>query len=110
MNIHPLWIICLLVRLTMIYLIYHFHSIKKIKDKIPLILIIIGLGFTYQGYYGSNNEKQIGRVFWHDTRYIHAVLYLLSGYYLYNNKLIMSLLILFIDIIFSLLYRLLYDK
>lgn len=110
MNIHPLWFLCLLVRLTMIYLIYIFYSNNKYKNEIPILLILIALGFYYQAYYGSNSTKQISKVFWHDTRFIHASLYSLSGYYLYNNKLNLSLLILFIDILFSIMYRILFNK
>ena len=110
MNIHPLWFLCLLVRLIMIYLIYNFYiNNNKYKNIIPILLIGIGIGFTYQGYYGSNNEKQISKVFWHDTRFIHASLYSLSGYYLYNNKLNISLLILCMDILFSIFYRILFN-
>jgi len=110
MNIHPLWFLCLLVRLTMIYLIYIFYSKNKYKNEIPILLILIGFGFSYQGYYGSNNETQISKVFWHDTRFIHASLYSLAGYYLYNNKLNLSLLLLSIDILFSIMYRILFNK
>ena len=110
MNINPLWFLCLLVRLTMIYLIYIFYSNNKYKNEIPILLILIAFGFSYQGYYGSNKEIQISKVFWHDTRFIHASLYSLSGYYLYNDKLNISLLILFIDILFSIMYRILFNK
>ena len=110
MNMHSLWFLCLLVRLIMIYLIYTFHINNKYKNILPILLIGIGIGFTYKGYYGSNNEKQISTVFWHDTRLIHASLYSLAGYYLYNDKLNLSLLILFIDILFSILYRIIFNR
>ena len=54
-----------------------------------------------------NKEIQINKVFWHETRLLHGVLYLLAAYYLFNNNLNMNSLVLFIDIVFSLSYRLL---
>lgn len=35
----------------------------------------MGLGFALKSITGSNDEIQIGRVFWHDARWIHAMLF-----------------------------------
>jgi len=119
MNIHPLWFICLAVRLSMIYAIWYFlnnqSSItnKKIinaKNIILTILFIIGLGFIRQAIFGSNNEIQVAKVFWHETRYVHGVLYLLAGLYLLFNNLKMCLLLLGLDVVFSLMYRIIINK
>ena len=111
MNIHPLWFICILIRLLLIIMIYYIYKNNKNKIKIIyLILLIIGFGFIYKGYSGSNNEIQISKVFWHDSRYIHGILYLLSCYYLINNKINITMIILLLDIIFSILYRLTNNK
>ena len=66
----------------------------------------MGLGFIRNGYFGSNNEIQISKVFWHDSRYVHGILYILSSIYLYNNNINISIILLILDIIFSILYRL----
>ena len=44
----------------------------------------MGLGFLYKSFTGTNNETQIKEVFWHETRIIHAILFIL-GSYTYNN-------------------------
>ena len=108
MNIHPLWYLCLLIRLSIIYLIY--KNYNDYKNIIQLFIFIIGLSFIYKGIYGSNNETQINKVFWHDTRIIHGIFYLLSFYYLIKNKLKLSLIILLIDVIFSIIYRISFNK
>ena len=111
MEIHPLWFICLLVRLSLIFMTKYIYENQKNKIRIIyLILIIIGFGFVYKGYSGSNNEKQISKVFWNDSRYTHGILYLLSCYYLINNKINITLIILSVDIIFSILYRVINNK
>ena len=103
MNIHPLWFICLLIRFSLILLIKKFNE-KYLKICV-LILSLIGLGFLYKAYFGSNNEHQLAKVFWHETRYIHGIFYMMATYYLYNKKINLCSLLLFIDIIFSIAYR-----
>jgi hypothetical protein len=66
----------------------------------------MGIGFMIKGYTGSNDEIQICKVFWHDTRYIHGMFYLLSSYYLYKKDIDMVSLLLLNDLIFSISYRL----
>lgn len=105
MKIHPIWYFCIFVRISIIYLIRYFKKRNKFKDLLPIILLIMGSGFIYNGITGSNNEIQVAKVFWHETRYVHGTLYLLAAYYLYNNNLDMNSLVLFTDIIFSFLYR-----
>ena len=111
MKIHPLWYICLIVRISIIYL-FIFLSNRKILTTRPIIknilasiLLIFGLGFTYNGIFGSNNEIQLSKVFWHETRFVHGALYILAGYYLYHNNIKMNSLVLSSDIIFSVMYR-----
>lgn len=106
MIIHPLWYLCLFVRLSLSYCIYNNLYINYF---LPIILVI-STGFFYKGYTGSNNEKQIAKVFWHDTRYIHGILYGIAFYYLYNNNYKMSSLFILLDVLFSISYRLLFDK
>jgi hypothetical protein len=112
MNIHPLWFICILVRISIIILVKYIYikNNKLIKNLIILFLLSIGLGFIRKGYFGSNNEIQIRKVFWHDSRYIHGILYILSSIYLYNNNINISIILLILDIIFSILYRLITNK
>lgn len=99
MKIHPLWFLCIIVRLIIS------QYIDILPKNIALIgLSIIGTGFTYKFITGSNNEIQIAKVFWHDSRLVHGILYLLSAYYLFNNSKLTNKILL-TDIIFSFIYR-----
>jgi hypothetical protein len=105
-KIHKLWYICITIRtiIAIIPLIYNnLINIKYISKVIKIILILIGLGFLRASIFGSNDEKQIAKVFWHETRIIHAFLYIMAGLTFYNKKL--SSTILFTDLIFSIIYR-----
>lgn len=110
MNINNLWYICLLVRVSFIFLIrtlYDKNNTNNLMLDVSIyVLMAIGLGFLYKGFTGSNNEIQISKVFWHDTRYIHGIFYVCAGLYLYNGNLNMTTLLLTSDIIFSIMYRL----
>ena len=110
MNIHPLWFLCITVRLSMILLIKKLYAKKETHIYIKLFLLFIALGFLYKALTGSNNEKQVNKVFWHDTRIIHFVFYSLSTFLLIQNKLDLALIILFIDVIFSITYRVVMNK
>ena len=100
MNINKLWLLCILTRIILIIIIRKIIKIKKNKNIIITILLLIGLGFIYKGYFGSNNEIQITNVFWHETRYVHGVLYIMSAIYLQKNNLDMNSLLLLLDILF----------
>lgn len=112
-KVHPLWFICILVRLTIsflpliyLYLIkkkYYLKIVNKISDLNRIIILLIGFGFLYQSLFGSNEETQVRKIFWHNTRIIHAILFIIAGIYFNNYKL--ATLILFSDIIFSIIYR-----
>ena len=116
MNINPLWYFCILIRLIIIYIIYYInkkynYKYSNIIKKIILIFLgCIGIGFIYKAITGSNNEIQLSKVFWHETRYVHGTLYILSTIYLLFNNLNISLLLLFLDVIFSIFYRILLKK
>ena len=110
MKLHPLYSLCIIVRLTILFSIRMFYKNKSFKNVAVIILCIMSLGFMYKGYTGSNNEKQVAKVFWHDSRYIHGMLYLLSSYFLYKNKINMNSALLGSDLCFSLLYRLFNNK
>ena len=99
MKIHPLWIVCIAMRIMLIYLIQNEYP------HVNAMLAIMGFGFIYNGYYGSNNEIQISKVFWHETRYTHGLLFLLASYYAYQKNSKMASLICSIDILFSFMYR-----
>ena len=108
MKIHPLWLLCILIRILLIFVVnYVYTSMRHSKWNVLLVfvLFIIGIGFIYKGLIGSNNEKQISNVFWHETRYLHGFFYIISAYYLFNNNISMSSIILFLDVIFSFSYR-----
>lgn len=114
MKIHPIWYICLLTRFSIFLGILYISSIKnsiKLLDiTVFICLLLIGIGFLYKSLTGSNNETQIAKVFWHQSRIFHSVIFLIASImYIYNFKKIAAVLIL-LDIIFSLLYRIIIDK
>ena len=107
MNIQPLWILCLISRICVLLLVgYVGKNYKKyIRILLSIFLFFIGIGFIYKYITGSNNEVQIGKVFWHNTRLVHGILYILASYYLYIKESTICMLVLGLDIIFSILYR-----
>lgn len=111
MNINPFWYVCITVRFSLIFIVRWLYNKvnnkKMIKIILSIFLAIIGIGFLYKAITGSNNETQIAKVFWHETRAVHATLYLLASYYLVNDNINMCSLILFTDLLFSFSYRLL---
>ena len=107
MVIHPLWYLCISVRALSILLLNKFKNYKKI---ITSILLLISIGFIYQSIYSSNDTYQISKVFWHDARIIHGILYLLATYYFYINDIKMTTILLITDIVFSILYRIIKNK
>jgi hypothetical protein len=109
MEIHPLWYICLSVRILLIFVI-RFLAKSKLEKLAILTLSLMGLGFIYQYLFSSNNEIQFNKVFWHDTRITHGILYLISVYYLFKNNIEMTSLVLALDVIFSVLYRFYFKK
>ena len=109
MVIHPLWYICLSVRILLIFVIRYLDK-NKLKKIGILALSLMGLGFIYQAIFGSNNEVQLNKVFWHEARILHGLLYLTSVYYLLMNNLNMNSLVLALDVIFSVLYRFYFKK
>lgn len=108
MKIHPMWTVCIITRLCLAYIVFRFGPIHK--RILSLILMTMGLGFVYKGYFGSNNETQIAPVFWHDTRYIHGTLYSLSALYLINGNPTISAILLLTDILFSIVYRIITNQ
>ena len=106
-TIHPLWYICITVRLfiSIIPLLYKQFTKKswKYATIIKCLLLIIGLGFGWKAIFGSNNETQIAKVFWHNTRFIHSILFISSAI-LFDNYYVSSLL-LFSSVFFSICYR-----
>ena len=113
MIVNPYWFICIIVRFSLILLVRWLYNTinnkKLIKISLSVFLMIIGIGFVYKGFTGSNNEIQIAKVFWHETRYVHGILYLLAGFYLLNDNLNMCSLILLTDLVFSFMYRILLE-
>ena len=108
MKIHPLWLICILLRVSLIFIVHYVYTSMNnaiANTFILFILFTIGVGFIYKGIIGSNNEKQISNVFWHETRYLHGLLYICASYYLFNKNINMASITLFLDLLFSFLYR-----
>jgi hypothetical protein len=105
MNIHPIWAICIAVRVLLIFVISYLYENNTYNILGLIILLTIGFGFLFKAITGSNNEKQVAKVFWHETRYIHSAFYLLAGYYFYMKKIDMCKIILIMDVLFSFTYR-----
>lgn len=110
-KVHKLWYVCITVRtiIAIIPLIYNNlknkkKNLKRISQITKILIILMGLGFLKVSIFGSNDEKQVAKVFWHETRIIHAFLYIFAGYHFYNYK--FSSIILFTDLSFSIIYRL----
>ena len=97
--IHPLWYLCISIRLFMTYSLLKYQKYSKY---FKYVILVIGLGFGYKALTGSNNEIQIVKVFWHKTRFIHSFFFILA--YL-MPRLKMSAFVLIFDIIFSIIYR-----
>ena len=110
MNIHPLWFFCIFIRILLIVSVYYSFKQQKFTTFFKLLLSIIGVGFLYKTLFGSNNEIQIEKVFWHETRLVHSILYLLAAYYLFNNYINITLLLLSLDLVFSICYRFINQK
>ena len=109
MNIHPLWYVCIITRICLILILRYLHN-KKINKIYLLLPLIMGLGFLYQSIYSSNNETQFRKVFWHESRLFHAILYITAVYYFYMNNVKMGSIILGFDILFSIIYRIISNK
>jgi len=111
MKIHPIWFVCIITRACLAYVVYRFGYVnKQIRYGLTMLLMGMGVGFLFKGYYGSNNETQIAPVFWHDTRYIHGLLYILASFFLMNGNPINSSTLIITDIAFSIIYRVMTDQ
>ena len=113
-GVHPLWYICIFIRLiiALLPIIYYYLSkmtnkirtLKKVSFISKYIILIMGIGFLYKAIFGSNSESQVRKIFWHKTRIVHSILFIIAGLYFDNNyKLSSSLL--FISVLFSIVYR-----
>jgi hypothetical protein len=111
MDIHPLWAICLATRISLAFIVKNYgNKSKTYKQLFFLLLLLMGLGFLFKAYYGSNNEVQIAQVFWHETRYVHGILYILASIYLYKDDFNLSSVLILTDVAVSILYRILANK
>jgi hypothetical protein len=78
---------------------------KVVDSSISFLLFLMGIGFIYKFITGSNDEIQVSKVFWHDSRIYHGLIFVLASImYFKDYKKIASLLVLF-DILVSFLYR-----
>ena len=99
-----------LIKLLEEYQIYHqIESIIGFSVG-SIFLIAIGMGFFYKGLTGSNDETQVAKVFWHETRYFHGMFYVLAAIMLYSGYPKTSSLLILFDILFSIIYRIKTDQ
>ena len=66
----------------------------------------MSLGFLYKYLTGSNNEVQIDKVFWHNSRIYHFIILFITSILLYLNDNESAGITSLIDVIYSNLYRL----
>jgi len=100
---HPLWAICLVVRAILIVLTRYTGRFAR---KITATYIgAIAVGFLYKAVTGSNNEFQVEKVFWHDSRLLHACMFALSSIYILMGDPAMAALVLTVDVLASVAYR-----
>jgi hypothetical protein len=119
-SVHPLWAACVFFRVW-----FATEITRSTYDPYnAIVLTVMGTGFLYKYVFGSNNEVQIAKVFWHNTRIVHACFYLLAAtsllipfWSVYGGKNYSSTLLflqdrhmyaqgwLLLDIAFSIVYR-----
>ena len=103
-KINPYWGYCIALRCILaVGPIINDKYNLKVKRLLSYTILLMGVGFLYKSITGSNNEVQIAPVFWHETRIIHAFLYIMAGISIDNPVLQSSLLS--SDIAFSIVYR-----
>ncbi len=112
MKINPMWAICITVRITLIFIAIYIATNKSRTIRLigTIILLSMGTGFLIKAITGSNDEVQVAKVFWHDTRLVHSMFYMLAAYYLYTGKSNICGILLGLDIIFSISYRILSNQ
>ena len=98
-KIHPLWFFCIFVRIIIVFLPF----INSISNISKYIILLMGLGFLYKSVFGSNDEIQVKKVFWHNVRIVHGILFILAAFYFTNKKL--SSILLLSSVLFSIIYR-----
>ncbi len=98
-KIHPLWFFCIFVRIIIVFLPF----INSISNISKYIILLMGLGFLYKSVFGSNHEIQVKKVFWHNVRIVHGILFILAAFYFTNKKL--SSILLLSSVVFSIIYR-----
>lgn len=106
--VHPLWTVCLFVRFAIAcapVVLHYTASDPRVLLSARVLLATIGIGFLYKYMYGSNEEVQFANVFWHHTRIVHALLYLIAAWQL-NHPFVASSVLL-ADMCFSVSYRIL---
>ena len=102
MKIHPLWFICIFVRLSLIYFVMYLNKKRNKKTNMicASILLIMGIGFVYKGLTGSNNELQVNKFLARNplcTWYVLSFIFILSSFAI-------------TDVIFSFLFRFILKK
>ena len=115
MNINPLWFVCIFIRMTIALLVWNLKEEPSKNRKVliavvSIILLIMGSGFIYYGITGSDNETQVARVFWHNTRLIHGAFYIISSISLFVGYPKIASLLIMSDILFSIIYRIVTDQ
>lgn len=99
---------CIPTRLLLVWL-----TKRLPKDKLPILgafLLIITIGFTYIQFVSPRKtglETQGGKIWWHNIRPVHIILYAVSVYLAFNKH-PMTYIVLLIDVCFGLVSFLIY--
>lgn len=79
--------LCIAIRFSIAFAVYKMYNTNYSKY-LSIILLIMGLGFIYQYMAKVRKVGAFGqKIWWHNYRPIHAILYILGGVLLYmKNK------------------------
>ena len=124
--VHPLWWICLILRICIVYGVYRVtqsHTRESIRSErkfsirhwiyylaITLILTSISVGFIHAQIQSSKGEVQLAPVFWQNARWVHALLYGAAAasflhWFIHKSNVNPAYLFLGMDVLFSIGYR-----
>lgn len=111
MNINKIWFLCITIRFLLGCVVWIQPADKTVTvDLLSVLLLFIGIGFFYKALTGSNNETQISKVFWHNSRGLHGGFYTIASVLLFTGYPRLSASFIFLDLLFSILYRIITNQ
>jgi len=111
MNINPLWFMCIVVRSLLGVIVWVQPVTKPVTvNFLSALLLFMGIGFFYKAITGSNDEVQASKVFWHNVRAVHGVLYAAAAAFLFSGYPRAASAFIYTDLVFSIFYRITTDQ